>query len=390
MPLHDAGPVGVAVLGSTGSIGRQALDVIARSEGAFKVVALCAGRDDAAMAEQIERFAPRFVAMRDPDAAARLRERFGARTHVADGEEALVEAACYEGVDIVLVAVVGFAGVAPTLAALKQGRRVALANKETLVAAGELVMAQVGRPDQLLPVDSEHAALFQILDGRRRSDVHRVILTASGGPFRRTPLGELRSVRPEQALQHPTWRMGAKITVDSATLMNKGFEVIEAVRLFGLAPDRVAVLVHPQSVVHALVEFGDGSLLAQMAVADMRLPIAAALWYPRPAPSLVRRLDLAQLGTLSFEPPDPVRFPCLGLAYAALQTGGTMPAVLNAANEVAVAAFLAGRIGFLQIPELIERVMAHHRTGSVTLEAVCAADRWARAEAERMLQQMAR
>lgn len=387
---YDDSPLGVAVLGSTGSIGRQTLDVIAQSEGKFKVVALCADRNDVELAKQIERFQPRFAALRDEEAAARLRSRCGDQVTVGSGDKALVEAVTLDGVDIVVVSVVGFAGVQPTIAALQLGRRVALANKETLVVAGELVNRYRIDRTSLLPIDSEHTAIWQILEGRGFSEVEHVFLTASGGPFRKTAAPELAHVTPEEALRHPTWNMGAKITIDSATLMNKGFEVIEAVRLFNLELEQVSVLVHPQSIVHSIVEFADGSLLAQMAVADMRLPIAYALWYPRPTPRFVERLDLLTLGTLEFEPPDVTRFPCLELAAAACRTGGTMPAVLNAANEVAVQAFLAQRLPFTHIPVLIERVMEAHRPEQVTLESLFAADGWARHKAEELVPRLAR
>lgn len=390
MKVQRDRPIGVAILGSTGSIGCQALDVIEQSNGLFRAVALCADRNDAKLAEQIARHKPRFAALRDERAAGRLQKAWGSEIQIGVGDEALVEAASLDGVDIVLVSVVGFAGVQPTLAALKLGRRVALANKETLVVAGDLVMEQVRDRQSLLPVDSEHTAVFQTLEGKKMSTVSQVILTASGGPFRHTSLEELMRVGPEQALQHPTWSMGSKITIDSATLMNKGFEVIEAVRLFGLDLDQVSVVVHPQSLIHSLVEFQDGSILAQMAVADMRLSIAYALWYPEGVPRFIERLDLAQLGKLEFEPPDINRFPCLQLAIEACRTGGTMPAVLNAANEIAVAKFLEKRLGFMQIPQLIEGVLEKHETTAVTIESLIESDRWAREQAMQFVTASAR
>lgn len=388
-PQQDQ-PIGIAILGSTGSIGQQALDVIAQSGGAFRVIALCANSDDATLSEQIAQFQPQFAALVDHAAADRLRDAWGGKVGVGSGDQALVDAVSRDDVDMVLVSVVGFAGVRPTLRALDLGKRVALANKETLVAAGELVMSKVHDPSALLPVDSEHTGVFQTIDGKRRGDLKRVILTASGGPFRKTPLDELKRVRPEQALKHPTWSMGGKITIDSATLMNKGLEVIEAVRLFRLDLDQVSVVVHPQSLVHSLVEFQDGSLLAQMAVADMRLPIGYALWYPKASPRFIQRLDLTGMGKLEFEPPDTDRFPCLRLSIEACRIGGTMPTVLNAANEVAVGAFLKGRLGFMQIPELIERVMGLHQSQPVTLDAIFASDQWAREQAVHEMPLMAR
>lgn len=375
---------GVAILGSTGSIGTQALDVIAQSEGAFDVVALCAGHSDALLGEQIAKFRPRYASLNDEAAAERLRRAGHRGVTIASGPEAMVEAALLDGVDIVLVAVVGFAGLVPTLEALAAGRRVALANKETLVAAGDLVMEKVTSQDALLPVDSEHSAVFQTLLGRPVETVSKVTLTASGGPFRRTPAADMVGITPEQALQHPTWSMGGKITIDSATLMNKGLEVIEAVHLFRLDLDQVGVVIHPQSTIHSLVEFCDGSLLAQMAVADMRLPIAHALYFPQSAPRRVARLDLLELGKLEFESPDTERFPALQLAMDACRRGGTMPAVLNAANEVAVHAFLDGRLGFTQIPEVIASVMAAHKPYEVTLDTVMQSDFWAREQAHRL------
>lgn len=377
--------LGVAILGSTGSIGRQALDVIAHSEGRLRVVALCANSDDAALSQQIAEFQPDYASLVQPAAAERLSREWGGRLRLGCGPDSLLEAVELDGVDIVLVAVVGFGGVRPTLRALELGRRVALANKETLVAAGEIVMAQARAEGALLPVDSEHAAVFQAIEGKPKDSLHKITLTASGGPFRKTPLEDLATVTPEQALRHPTWNMGGKITVDSATLMNKGLEVIEAVHLFGLELDQVGVVVHPQSQVHAVVEFTDGSFLAQLAIADMRLPIAQALWYPERAPRFIERLDFAKLGKLEFEPPDTERFPCLSLAIESLRVGGTMPCVLNAANEVAVEAFLEGRLGFMQIPQVIEEVMGRHRPVEVTLESVFATDAWAREEATHRL-----
>lgn len=383
---------GVAILGSTGSIGRQALDVIARSEGAFRVVALCAGSDDQTLAEQMERFRPRYAGLFDPAAAARLREQTQHSVTIGSGEEALLEAVSLDDVDIVIVAVVGFAGLLPTLKALELGKRVALANKETLVAAGDLVMEHVSRAIErgvshpLIPVDSEHSAIFQLIQGRSMEDVELVTLTASGGPFRNSTPEELECVTPEQALRHPTWNMGGKITIDSATLMNKGLEVIEAHHLFQLPLERIDVVVHPQSLVHSFVEFRDGSLFAQLAVADMRLPIAYALWYPNHAPRHIERLNLRQLRELTFEPPDVKRFPCLDLALTACKEGGTMPAVLNAANEIAVYAFLRGELEFLDIPRLIEATLEAHDKQSVDLETVLAADRWAREHANKLIQ----
>lgn len=391
MTVLTSNTQGVAILGSTGSIGRQALDVIERSQGAFRVVALCAGSDHEALAEQIQRFRPRYAGLADPTAAARLRETVHDSIEIRSGEDALLDAVSLDEVDIVIVAVVGFAGLLPTLKALELGKRVALANKETLVAAGDLVMDRVARARErgtaypLIPVDSEHSAVFQLIQGRSLDEVELVTLTASGGPFRTSTLAELEQVTPEQALRHPTWNMGGKITIDSATLMNKGLEVIEAHHLFQLPLDRIDVVVHPQSLVHSFVEFRDGSLFAQLAVPDMRLPIAYALWYPHYAPRHIERLNLRTLRELTFEPPDVRRFPCLALALTACKEGGTMPAVLNAANEVAVYAFLRGELSFLGIPRLIEATLEAHDKKSVDLETVLAADQWAREFARKLI-----
>ena len=393
MTVLTSNAKGVAILGSTGSIGRQALDVIERSNGAFRVAALCAGSDDQALAEQIQRFRPRYAGLADRAAAARLRDRVHDSIDIGSGDEALIEAVSRDDVDIVIVAVVGFAGLLPTLKALELGKRGRpLANKETLVAAGDLVMDRVPRARRQGDVRSAHSgrqrarAVFQLIQGRSLDDVELITLTASGGPFRTASWEELEQATPEQALRHPTWNMGGKITIDSATLMNKGLEVIEAHHLFGLPLERIDVVVHPQSLVHSFVEFRDGSLFAQLAVADMRLPIAYALWYPNHAPRHIERLNLRQLRDLTFEPPDVKRFPCLELALTACKEGGTMPAVLNAANEVAVYAFLRGEISFLGIPRLIEATLEAHDKESAELETVLAADRWAREYARRLIQ----
>ncbi len=369
------------ILGSTGSIGRQALDVVAQT-GEFEVVGLGARRDAAALADQVRRFRPQAVAVTDPQAAARLRVHLPAGVELLAGPHALQELAAWGEADVVLVAVVGAAGLLPTLAALRRGRDVALATKEVLVAAGALVMEEArARGREVLPVDSEHVAIAQCLRGESPQAVRRILLTASGGPFLRWSPHALAAARPEDALAHPTWKMGPKITVDSATLMNKGLEVIEAHWLFGVPAERIEVVIHPQSVVHSLVEFVDGSVKAQLAPPDMRPVIAYALRggarRPLPAPAV----DWTQL-TLTFERPDPARYPCLGYAYEALAAGGTMPAVLNASNEVAVDLFLQGRIGFLQIPAVVRRTMdAHRPVSSPTVDEILAADAWARAHA---------
>lgn len=375
----------VAILGSTGSIGCNTLRVIDAFPEDFGVAALGAGANVSVLADQIERYRPRVVAVANSGAAEALRGLLAQRgvsppPQIGVGVEGLVEVATCEGVEIVIGAVVGALGLVPTLRALELGRRVALANKETLVIAGELMTAAAERSGaELLPVDSEHNALHQCLRGETRRELKRIILTASGGPFRTTPREVMEQATPAEALCHPTWRMGAKITIDSATMMNKGLEVIEARWLFDCAADEIDVIVHPQSVVHSMVELVDGSILAQLGVTDMRHAIQYALTYPARRPSVLPPLDLASLGRLEFFAPDNERFPCLRLAYHALRVGGTMPAVLNAANEVAVGSFLEGRISFGEIARVIERTCgAHESSPARDLETVLAADRWAR------------
>jgi 1-deoxy-D-xylulose-5-phosphate reductoisomerase len=378
-------PAGVAVLGATGSIGASTLAVMDLHPERYRAVALTAWRDVEAMHRLCVRYAPAVAAMGDAEAAAALRARCaGTATEVLAGPEGLIEAAAGAGADIVVAAIVGAAGLAPTLAAARAGRRLLLANKEALVMAGPLFMAAVRDGGaELIPVDSEQNAIFQCLApyrcGTPPPGVRRLLLTASGGPFRETPLPALAAVTPAQACAHPNWRMGPKISVDSATLMNKGLEVIETAWLFGLDAGRVEVLVHPQSIVHSLVEYADGSLLAQLAVADMRVPIAQALAYPQRMASGADVLDLARLGRLEFATPDAVRFPALRLAYAALRAGGTAGAILNAANEVAVQAFLDGRLGFDRIAAVVAEALERTAAGPAdSLAAVLEADAAAR------------
>ena len=375
-------PKQIAIVGATGSIGRQTADVVRHHPEALRVVALAGGRRVEPMLAQMED-SVKAVVMADAAAARELREALAARGRrdvaVAAGQEALVELVTRPDVDLVVMAMVGAEALVPTLAALQAGKQVALATKEVLVAGGELVMQAARRGSgQLLPVDSEHSAIFQCLQGQDPRAVARLILTASGGPFRTTPLGELRRVTPAQALRHPTWRMGAKVTVDSATLMNKGLEVIEAHWLFDVPLERIEVVVHPQSIVHSCVELVDGSILAHLGPTDMRIPIQYALLFPQRAKSPVRGLSLVEVGSLTFEEPDRSRFPALDLAYAAARAGGTMPAVLNAANEVAVGLFLEGRIGFTDIPRLVGAVMEEHEPQPAELPAILSADAWAR------------
>ena len=385
----------VAVLGSTGSIGVNTLDVIARHPDRYAVAALAAASSHQQLLEQCRAHRPRVAVLEDPGAARALEAALraeGLPTTVACGREALAEVAGSADVDVVMAAIVGAAGLPSTLAAARAGKRVLLANKESLVVAGRLLLeAAAAGGAELVPIDSEHNAIFQCLPsggsaGRASPGVRRVLLTASGGPFLRTPADRLATVTPDQACAHPRWKMGRKISVDSATLMNKGLELIEACLLFGMEPARVEVVVHPQSIIHSMVEYVDGSILAQLGNPDMRTPIAHALGWPERIASGVESLDLVAAARLDFEAPDVSRFPSLRLAREAAEAGGTAPAVLNAANEVAVAAFLAGDAGFNRIPEVIEDVLQHHDSAAATsLEAVLEADARARAEARRRL-----
>ncbi len=353
-----ARPRRVTILGSTGSVGCNTVDLIERDRDAFVVEALTARDSVALLAEQARRLRPSFAAVADEARYGELKEALaGTGIEVAAGADALVEAA-ERPAEWVMAAIVGAAGLESTLAAVRRGAIVALANKESLVCAGDLVTAEVHRSGAtLLPVDSEHSAIFQVFDFERREAIERIILTASGGPFWTLDRQAMAEATPEMAVMHPNWDMGAKISVDSATMMNKGLEVIEAHHLFSMPAERVEVLIHPQSVLHSCVAYVDGSVLAQMGAPDMRTPIAYALGWPRRIEAPVQRLDLAALGSLTFEAPDPERFPALGLARQALQTGGCAPTVLNAANEVAVAAFLERRIGFLDIVRIVEQTL---------------------------------
>lgn len=372
------------ILGATGSIGRAALDVVRQLRNAgteIRIVGLSARANAGLLAEQVREFRPRAVAVGSPGAAQAFRDAASPwRGTVLAGPDAVVELAGSTEADLVLVAVDGVAGLPPALAALESGKSVALATKEALVAGGELITAAASRAGRrILPVDSEHSAIFQCLAGRAPDDVARLWITASGGPFRRWSSEQMAMVTPDEALRHPTWKMGKKVTVDSSTLMNKGLEIIEAHWLFGIPGDRIEIVIHPQSLVHSLVEFVDRSILAQLGPTDMRLPIQYALTYPQRRPAPLEPLDVRRLGTLEFEPPDLARFPCLGHAREALRRGGTAPAVLNAADEVAVRLFLDGRIGFVEIAQLVGRTLARHRPRpAASLEAVMAADAEAR------------
>ncbi|MBZ5640537.1 MAG: 1-deoxy-D-xylulose-5-phosphate reductoisomerase [Acidobacteriia bacterium] len=382
----------IVVLGSTGSIGTRALDVVASFPEAFRVIALGAGRNVDRVEEQVRRFEPKLVAVADDAAAAELVRRIGDRCAVVRGPDGLVEAALHPEADLVVSALVGAAGLRSTWAAVDAGRDVALANKESLVVAGEFLTARARATGaSILPVDSEHNAVHQCLRGEDPREVRRLWLTGSGGPFRTRPLESLANVTPAEALRHPTWKMGPKITVDSATLMNKGLEVIEAHWLFGLPAERIRVVIHPKSVVHSMVEFVDGSFKAQLGVTDMRHPIQYALTWPERWRTSLPPFDPVSAGPLEFEAPDPERFPCLALAYRALERGGAAPAVLNAANEVAVSAFLEGRAGFLDLPAIVRQALDRHENEPASsLEDLVAADAKARETAALLLPLRAR
>ncbi len=371
----------LSILGSTGSIGLSTLDVVRQHPDRFTVTGLAEGHDVTLLAEQIREFKPSIVSVRDEASANQLRELIGeSGPEIRWGIEGAAVVGEADGSDMVVSAIVGAAGLVPTVRAIKAGKDIALANKETLVVAGQLVSELVREHKvQLLPVDSEHSAIFQSLTGHRTEDIERIILTASGGPFRNTPAEELKLVKPEQALKHPQWSMGAKITIDSATLMNKGLEVIEAHWLFNMPAEKIGVVVHPQSIIHSMVEYIDGCVMAQLGAPDMRAPIAYALAWPERCESGIKKLDLTQIGTLTFEEPDMKRFPSLQLAFDALKAGKTYPAVLNAANEIAVAAFLNKNIGFTDIPAIVDKTMqAHEALTPVDLDEYLAVDRWAR------------
>ncbi|MBH8598230.1 1-deoxy-D-xylulose-5-phosphate reductoisomerase [Thermoactinomyces sp. CICC 10523] len=380
-------PEKIAILGSTGSIGRSTLNVIAQHPDEFEVVALAAGGNVREMVEQAQTFKPKLISMATKEAAEQVQREVGQEVRVIYGEDAPVEVASHPEASFVVSAIVGSKGLVPTLAAIRAGKKVGLANKETLVSAGHIVTAEAKkRQVPLLPIDSEHSAIFQCLNGERISEVRRLIVTASGGAFRDWTREQIENATVEQALKHPNWSMGAKVTIDSATLMNKGLEVIEAHWLFDLPYEKIDVIIHPQSIIHSMVEFQDGAVMAQLGTPDMRVPIQYALSYPNRLPLQTERLDFVALSRLDFRPPDLERFPCLKMAYEAGKTGGTMPTVLNAANEVAVQSFLAGECPFPVIEELVERALsAHEVVHNPTLEEIMEADRWARAFARESL-----
>ena len=378
----------ISLLGSTGSIGKQTLEVVAANPDKLKVRALAAHRSDELLEQQIRQFEPDIAVLSDKDAAARLAARYHGKTKILAGDEGLLAAATYDGADTVLASMVGYAGLRPTLAAIECGKNIALANKETLVAAGSLVMAAVRKHGvSLTPVDSEHSAIFQSLRGGAEKEVKRLIITASGGPFRGKKRSELENVTLAQCLKHPNWSMGPKVTLDSSTLANKGLEVMEAHWLFDMPYDKIDVVVHPQSIVHSLVEFCDGSVIAQLGEPDMRLPIQYALSWPDRFDYSFEQLDLVKAASLTFEAPDLEAFPSLKIAVDCGKAGGTLPCAFNAANEEAVNAFLHDKIKYLDIPYITAAVtQAHDNVAEPQIEDIEQADAWARAEAQRVIE----
>ncbi|MBV6517768.1 MAG: 1-deoxy-D-xylulose-5-phosphate reductoisomerase [Candidatus Brocadia sp.] len=376
----------IVVLGSTGSIGKNTLEVARNLKDKFQVVGLSSNSRWELLAEQVEEFKPRYVALYDGELAKKLQQRFqGTHPEMLAGNNCLQEMVLNCNADIVVSAVVGAVGLPAAIAAIERGKTLALANKESLVMAGHIVMS-LAKKDQILPVDSEHSAIFQSLRSGKSCEVKRVIITASGGPFCDYPADKLPDVKPAQALKHPTWQMGQKITIDSATLMNKALEIIEAKWLFGLTAEQIDVVIHPQSIIHSMVEFCDGSVIAQMGSPDMKVPIQYALTYPERSPLRVKGFDLPALGSLTFKKPDAEKFPALRLGYQAAREGGTTGATLNAANEVAVQAFLDGQIKFTEIAMYVEKVISHHHfIKNPCLEDILAADAWARQEMKKCL-----
>jgi len=381
----------VSILGSTGSIGRTTLDVVSLHPDKFRVIGIAAKANVRLLESQIKVFKPEVVAVFDESAAEELKRK-NPHAEVLSGEQGVIEVATLEGVDMVVSAIVGSAGLMPTFAAIKAGKNIALATKEVLVMAGSIIMSEASKRGMMIvPVDSEHSAIFQCINGRRQDEIQKIILTASGGPFLRKSLSELKTITPKAALRHPNWLMGKKVTIDSATLMNKGLEVIEAHYLFGLPVEKIEVLLHPQSIVHSMVEFIDGSIMVQMSVPDMKGPISYALSYPQRFKDVLPSLNLAMIGELTFEKPDGDKYRCLSLAYDALRTGGTMPSVLNAANEVVVEAFLNKKILFTEIPDIVSDTMAQHKVlKGETLEEVINASNWARQKAEEFTREKVR
>jgi 1-deoxy-D-xylulose-5-phosphate reductoisomerase len=382
----------ICLLGSTGYIGTNSLKVIKESPERYRIVALGAGRNIDLLINQIKEFKPQFAAVINSDLANELKTRLNTRinTEILYGTEGYVEIATLSEVNIAIAAMTGSSGLLPTFSAIAAGKDVALANKETLVIAGSLLTKESKKTDaKIFPIDSEHSAIQQSIQGHRREDLKRIILTGSGGPFKDFSIERLSTVTPKEALRHPKWRMGRKISVDSATLMNKGMEAIEAKWLFSLEMNQIEILLHPQSIIHSMVEYMDGSIIAQLASPDMRIPISYALSYPRHLKGELPSLDLSEVGTLSFEKPDTNRFRCLDLALAASKIGESMPAVLSGANEIAVNAFLEGNIGFLEIPQIIEKTMEKHELFPInSIDQAIEADQWAQLQAQEILKKM--
>ncbi|MFO0792846.1 MAG: 1-deoxy-D-xylulose-5-phosphate reductoisomerase [Candidatus Brocadiaceae bacterium] len=376
----------IVVLGSTGSIGKNTLEVVRNLKDEFRVVGLSANSRWELLSDQIEEFQPAYVALNNGELVRKLKNRFSNnRLEIITGNNCLKELVLRDEVDIVVSAVVGAVGLPAAIATLQQGKTLALANKESLVMAGQIVMS-LAKKDQILPVDSEHSAIFQALQSGRLNEIKRVIITASGGPFYDYPHDKLSDVKPAQALKHPTWQMGQKITIDSATLMNKALEIIEARWLFDLKTEQIDVVIHPQSIIHSMVEFCDGSVIAQMGMPDMKVPIQYALTYPERKSLSVQHLDLSKIGSLTFKKPDMEKFPALRLGYQAAKEGGTVGVILNAANEVAVQAFLNGQIKFTEISSSVEKVINNHLfIKNPCLEDILAADSWARQEITKCL-----
>lgn len=378
----------IAILGSTGSIGKNTLEIVQTFPERFKVIGLTAGKNISLLKDQIDKFRPEIVAVSTEKDYKDLKRLIkGKKPEILFGAEGISIISSLPDIDIVVSAIVGAAGLLPTFSAIKAGKTIALANKETLVMAGEIINAEVKKNKaRILPIDSEHSAIFQCIEGRKKRDIKKIILTASGGPFLGKSKKQLEKVTPENALKHPSWIMGKKITIDSATLMNKGLEVIEAHHLFNMPAENIDVMIHPQSIIHSMVELVDGSFIAQMSVPDMKGPIAYALSYPERLLNVLNDLKLEKINTLTFLKPDHKNFPCLNLAYQALKTGGSMPAVLNAANEIAVDSFLKGIINFNTIPVIINKVMdMHSPSNSTNIEEILAVDRWAREEAYKFI-----
>lgn len=383
----------IIILGSTGSIGTNTLDIVQRFPEEFRVIGLTGGANIDKLEEQIRMFRPQAVAVSSESSAAALRSRCsGLSIDILSGEEGIAQIGAMPGAELVISAIVGAAGLVPTLAAIRSGKHIALANKEPMVMAGKLMQEEARKHGVMIfPVDSEHSAIFQSLEGHRVEDVRRLILTASGGALWTLPKEQLHSVTPERALQHPNWKMGSKITIDSATLMNKGLEVVEARWLFDIPESRIDVLIHRESIIHSLVEYHDRSMIAQLGLPDMRTPISYAMRYPERMPLDLPSLDLTEVGTLTFCRPDHDRFPCLSLGYESLRVGGTMPAAMNAANEVAVDAFLHGGIRFVEIAEVIRSTMnAHAQRAVACIDDALDADRWAREKAESLVHALPR